>query len=76
MKITRTREVKVNMGNYESFMTGATVEVDVQGNQLESDYREAFQMAEELLTMALAHDIKEASEVTLTKDSYILTMEL
>lgn len=63
MKITRTREITVNMGNYESFKTGATVEHD-QMTVSELD---------EILNLALKDDLLWAAENTGTHNSYVLT---
>jgi len=67
------------MGNYESFRTEATVEVDTDQLAIEEGTSPAdagFEYADELLTKALAKDLKEAAEVTNIKDSFVLTMEL
>jgi hypothetical protein len=69
------------MGNYESFRTEATVEIDVKPadsgrHTIEDEYAGANEIAESILAKALAKDIAEAAEVTLTQNSFILTMEL
>jgi len=81
MKLTRTRTYTINMGNYESFRTEATVEIDVNPSEpgqvaLQNEYMGANEIAEKILALALAKDIAEAAEVTLTQNSFILTMEL
>lgn len=80
MKITRTRGYTINMGNYESFKTEATVELEVVEHsdpKIEAQrHEEGFAKAEQLLTLALRKDLSEAAEVTLTQNSFILTMEL
>jgi hypothetical protein len=79
VKISRTRAYTVNMGNFESFRTEATVEVDTDKIVIEegtAPQDAGFEYADKLLTQALAKDLSEAAQVTLTKDSFILTMEL
>ena len=78
MKLTRTRAYTINMGNYESFRTEATVELDDIENlgPDEPAMQAANEKAERMLSQALAKDIAEAAEVTLTQNSFVLTMEL
>lgn len=67
MQLTRTREFVVNMGNYESFRTSATVEVDL----FEIDQAEY--EAEILLDAALKADLLEAASLSDVRNTYILT---
>ena len=67
------------MGNYESFRTEASVEVETDKIAVEigtDPVQEGFDYADRLLSSALSKDIAEAAEVTLTQNSFILTMEL
>jgi hypothetical protein len=67
------------MGNYESFRTEATVEINTDDLAIPEGVAPAtagFEYADKLLAEALAKDLHEAAEVTLTKDSFVLTMEL
>lgn len=63
------------MGNYESFRFEATVEVD---NKEFTDYtfENLITEADHMLSLALAKELHEAAEVTLTQNSFVLTMEL
>lgn len=69
MKLTRTREFVVNMGNYESFRSSATVELE--------DPATLFDMttarADQLLDEAIEKDLKEAANLTDVRNSFILT---
>ena len=61
------------MGNYESFRTEATVEVDSE-QEVWANFtiKELYEAADNTLTEALAKDLSEAAQVILTKDSFIL----
>lgn len=63
MKITKSREVTVNMGNFESLKIGATIEDDEM----------TVSELDELLNLALKNDLLWAAENTGTHNSYILT---
>lgn len=67
MKLTRTREFVVNMGNYESFRTSATVEV------IEETLVEAERKAELFLDVALKDDLQSAASLSDVRNTYILT---
>lgn len=69
MKFTRTREHVVNMGNYESFKFGGSVEVEIDNLLTPEDY----DSIDTKLDALLANEVKEARELTNTKDSYILS---
>jgi hypothetical protein len=75
MIVERSREFTVNMGNYESVKIGARVTLDpeefpeLQGATLEASHAKA----DELLDDMLAADVKEVSELTATRDSFILS---
>lgn len=71
MKLTRTRGHVINMGNYESLRTEATVELDLEG--MTKIPQSAYDKADELLAAALASDLKEAGKLTDVTDSYILS---
>lgn len=67
----------VNMGNYESFTTGASVELDSETEPF-TDFtiEELYAAADKTLAQALAKDLKEAAEVSGIPNTFILTMEL
>ena len=58
------------MGNYESLKTGASVVLDFDDNE---DLQELQGIADKMLDSALGTDIKEASELTDVRNSYILS---
>jgi hypothetical protein len=68
MKLTRTREFVINMGNYESFRTSATVEVEIESNVLTANDK-----ANRMLDQSLADDLKSAAKLSNVKDTYVLT---
>lgn len=72
MKLTRTREFVVNMGNYESFRTSATVEVDYYGEDNPSVML-ANRVAEEQLDAALKNDLASAASLSDVRNTYVLT---
>lgn len=55
------------MGNYESFRTSATVEVDAPG------ILEAEDLAETQLDAALEKDLKSAANLSDVRNTYVLT---
>jgi hypothetical protein len=67
LKLTRTREFVVNMGNYESFRTSATVEIESY------DIETAEGKAEILLDAALKDDLQSAANLSDVRNTYILT---
>lgn len=76
MNLTRSREYTVNMGNYESVKIGASVTVDTDQLVIAegtSPQEAGIAFAEQVLEQALAADVKEASELTATRDSFILS---
>lgn len=65
MIVTRHRELTINMGNYESLKTGASVQYDTeQYTSADIDVK---------LDALLAPDLKDAAEITQVHDSYVLT---
>lgn len=74
MILRKTREFTVNMGNYESVKIGASVELNSAeyGN---ADVGEKWlsEEADKLLEQVMAEDIAEASALTNTRDSFILS---
>lgn len=82
MKLTRSRELVVNMGNYESLRIGASVDIEVADEsstqllgQSVSDiaFKDACAKADDLLDQALATDLQEAQKLTYVKDSFSLS---
>lgn len=76
MILRKSREFTINMGNYESVKIGASVEIDSDDLAIEvgtSPVDAANRYADEALTQVLEADIKEASELTSTRDSFILS---
>lgn len=74
MILRKSREFTVNMGNYESVKIGAAVELDTKdyGNaDVGIDWLNT--EADKILEQVLAQDIHEASELTATRDSFILS---
>jgi hypothetical protein len=77
VKLTRTREHVINMGNYESLRIGATIEVDtdtIARGAEEEPIHAASQFAEAQLSKALEKDINDAVDLLPGgSDSYILS---
>jgi len=69
MKLTRTREHVINLGNYESFRTSASVEDTVTPELFD----ESITKADKLLDQALKNDLLEAAELSDVKNTYVLT---
>lgn len=67
MELTRTREFVINIGNYESFRTLASVKVDGLDIIMAED------RAEQLLDAALKNDLLEAAKLSNVRDTYVLT---
>lgn len=63
MKVTRTREIRVNMGNFEHVILTAGAEADTKelGTKTEA---EAFDLLSQILDNALAPDIARAANST------------
>lgn len=70
MILRKSREFTINMGNYESVKIGASVEIDPDEVDRDVDPR-AF--IEDKLDQLMEADVKEASELTSTRDSFILS---
>lgn len=74
MKLTRERRFTINMGNYESFTSSASIEVDLETFASEENpYTAAAKFADEKLDAILASDLKEAKELTDVRNSYVLS---
>jgi len=67
VKLTRTRKFVINMSNYESFHSEATVEVDEPNEYIATD------KANRLLDAALKNDLLEAASLSDVRNTYILT---
>lgn len=67
MKITRTRDFVINLGNYESFRTSCSVEVEA------TNLTAANLLAEEYLDAALKNDLLEAASLSDVRNTYVLT---
>lgn len=74
LKLTRTRGHVVNMGNYESLRTEATVEMTV-GPENPGDMDKFYKAMDIMLEKALARDLKESGALTNVEDSYILSWD-
>lgn len=74
MKLTRERKLTVNMGNYESLVIGASVEVEVNNPDDSVEYLAACARADDLLDLAIAKDLAQAQKLTYTKDSFVLSL--
>lgn len=85
MRISLTRQLKVNLGNYESYQFGATVTVDIgdigladqEWSTLNSAERDEFtrlmhDLAEEWLDRLLIADIESAQGITEEDRSVVL----
>lgn len=70
MKLTRTREFVVNMGNYESFRTSATVELY---DPMITHITDLEQEAEKILDEALKQDLLDAARLSDVRNTYVLT---
>lgn len=70
MILRKSREFTINMGNYESVKIGASVEIDPDeiGKDIDSQ-----SFLDDRLDQVLAEDIAEASALTNTRDSFILS---
>lgn len=73
MKLTRSREHVINMGNYESVRVGASIEVEVDLTSKEAE-KAAFDAADIYLASAMESDLKEAIDLLPGgSNSYILS---
>lgn len=76
LKITRSRAFVVNMGNYESFRTEASLETDIPVSALYADdsiKRDYLDAVDAELDKILRADLEDAASLTDVKNSYILT---
>ena len=74
MNVTRSREYTINMGNYESLKIGASITFDSEEqNGVLGEGEELHQFLDKALDVLLEDEVKEAQELTHTKDSYILS---
>ena len=72
MKLTRTRGHVINMGQYESFRTEATVEVEVpEGATFTQEF---YDRADGFLAAALAADLETAKRLTTVDTSYVIPL--
>lgn len=70
MNVTRTRSHVINMGNYESFRTEATVTMEVERpSQVDQEFHD---LMDAVLTRALNADLEEASKLTTYAESYAI----
>lgn len=74
MILRKSREYTVNMGNYESVKIGAAIEIDTK-ELVEVPDKEVDVMGfmDKYLDNMIAEDVKEAAELTTTRDSFILS---
>lgn len=74
MILEKSREFTVNMGNYESMKIGARVTVEPKDMAHPSaNFADLNDFADKLLGDALAKDVKEVSDLTHTRDSFVLS---
>lgn len=75
MKITRSREHLVNLGNYESARVGASVELsDDDVKRLQDKTQSVVKYADEMLDRLLERDLKEAlANVPSSQSSHLET---
>ncbi len=71
MIITRSREFKINMGNYESHGESMTVAIDTEQEGL--DFKAALSACEERLREGLRDTLKRAAKISDVRNTYILT---
>lgn len=81
MKISKEKAFTVNMGNYESFRFGGSVELepsdlgltplDVE-NDLQGVVRELNERAEEILGELIVQDVRDAADHTDERKSFVL----
>jgi hypothetical protein len=72
MILKRSRELVINLGDYESARVGAEVSVDI--TELE-DGVDAYKWADDQLSVALAAEVKYFHEITTKKGSFIHLVE-
>lgn len=65
MILSRSREFTVNMGNYESFKVGGSVQADSE--------EEGYEGLDRILKEMLKPDLVRAAEISDVKNTYILT---
>lgn len=70
MILRKSLEFTINMGNYESVKIGASVEIDP--DEIDKDI-DSQSFLDDRLGTILAEDIAEASALTNTRDSFILS---
>jgi hypothetical protein len=71
MLLSRSRKFVINLGNYESFATEATVS-DISF-EFASEFDAANKKAEHLLDIALKADLEKAGEISSVANTYVLT---
>jgi hypothetical protein len=69
MKITKSHEYTVNMGDFESKKTGAAIEADLE--ELGLSFEEALAELDRKLDVILADDLAKLSDLTHKKDSFV-----
>jgi hypothetical protein len=72
--ITANREYTVNMGNYESYKFGRSLQADNLLDLNLSDPQLASQKLYTMLDEMLEAELKEAAKLTDVRNSYILTV--
>jgi hypothetical protein len=68
MRIARSVEHKVNMGNYESVTIGCCIDGEVMED---ADEEVVISRLNELVQLAVADDLKKARKATVNDDSYV-----
>ena len=75
IKITRSKEFTINMGNYESYKSGASVELQVPEGMGTDDetYASLFAKADAIIESSLKEDLEKAADISGVANTYILT---
>ena len=74
MIIAANREYTVNMGNYESYKFGRSLQADTLQDLSESDPAKASDKIQSMLDDMLYDELREAAKLTDVRNSFILTV--
>jgi hypothetical protein len=72
--IAASREYTVNMGNYESYKFGRSLQADTLLDLSESDPAKASDKIQSMLDDMLYDELREAAKLTDVRNSFILTV--
>lgn len=75
VKVTKSKRIVINMGNYESYATEVSVDIplDDPNPGLEREYLEALEMADRIINASLIEEVEEAARVSDVRNTYVLT---